>query len=340
MTQSKTLFLTRRGLRHQQAALDSAPPELNITMRREITREEILALLPDMEFLITERSGEIDAEMIAAGKRLRLIQRLGGQTWDIDLGAARGAGIPVCAMPVESVILVAEHMLMQMLVLAKHLPETMAVANAAADWGKPPRRCDEDYFAYNWSERRGIHGLFGTLVGILGFGEIGFELARRLRPLDCTVMYNKRQRLPEWVEAEFGLHYATQEEIANRADFICSLLPYFPQTANSLDTVFFQSLKPGAYFVHCGAGAVVDEEALIVALRAGRLAGAALDTFAWEPLRADDPLLELARDPGNNLLLTPHVAAGTKAAEGKERAGDYDNLLAVLHGGELKYRVV
>ena len=95
----KTLFVTDRGLQHQQWALEGAPPELEITMRRKPGKEEIIALLPDMEVLISERSGVIDADMIAAGRNLRLIQRLGIQTWDIDLEAARSAGIPVCFSP-------------------------------------------------------------------------------------------------------------------------------------------------------------------------------------------------------------------------------------------------
>ena len=96
MTTHPTLFITHRGERHQQAALDAAPAELDVTLRRSPSKDEIIALLPGKEFLITERSGEIDADIIRAGHDLRLIQRLGAQTHDIDLDAARAAGIPVC----------------------------------------------------------------------------------------------------------------------------------------------------------------------------------------------------------------------------------------------------
>ena len=90
MTKHTTLFLTQRGLQHQQWAVEGAPPELALIMRRGASREELLALLADAEFLITERTGVIDAEMIAAAPKLRLIQRLGRQTWDIDLDAVVG----------------------------------------------------------------------------------------------------------------------------------------------------------------------------------------------------------------------------------------------------------
>jgi phosphoglycerate dehydrogenase-like enzyme len=107
----KTLFLTSRGGRHQQNALNAAPSDLDITMRRDPPREQILRLLPQMEFLITERAGIIDAEIIAAGRNLKLIQQLGSQTWDID--AARRANIPVCYLPAWTCILVAKHAVLQ-----------------------------------------------------------------------------------------------------------------------------------------------------------------------------------------------------------------------------------
>ena len=336
----RVLFITQRGLRHQQAALEAAPPEIEVTMRRDPPRQEILELLPRMEALISERVGVIDAEVIAAGRQLRLIQRLGAQTWDIDLEAARAANIPVCYWPVRTVVFVAEHMLMQTLGLLKHVRELMTIAEQAGDWGQPPRRCDEDYFAYNWSNRQNTGTLWRQTVGILGFGEIGTELARRLKGFQCSVLYHKRLRLPRLAEAELGLSYVSQAELVGRSDVVLSLLPYFVETDQSLNAAFFQAMRPGALFVHCGAGAVVDEGALIEALRAGHLGGAALDTYTYEPLRPDDPLLVLARDPLQNLMLTPHVAAGATAAARDARVEDFTNLRAVFSGGELEYRLV
>jgi phosphoglycerate dehydrogenase-like enzyme len=339
MTRHPALFLTQRGLRQQQAALAAAPPELEITLRRDPPKSEIMQLLPGMEVLISERVGAIDAELIAAGKQLKLIQRLGAQTWDIDLDAARQAGIPVCYWPVRTCVMVSEHMLLQMLALEKRLRELMHVAAQAADWGQPPRRSDEDHFAYNWSNRQNVGSLWRRTVGILGFGEIGTELARRLKGFQCTLLYHKRQRLPARAEEELNLTYVARDELMRRSDVVCSLLPYFPETDMSLNTAFFEALQPGAMFVHCGSGAVVDETALISALRSGQLAGAALDTYTYEPLRPDDPLLELARDPLQNLILTPHTAAGATAAERGARAADYTNIRALFSGEELQYRL-
>ncbi|MBX3001482.1 MAG: hypothetical protein KF893_23375 [Caldilineaceae bacterium] len=338
MTNHRTLFLTQRGLHHQQRALEAAPPQLEVIMRRDASREELVALIGDVEFLISERAGVIDAEMIAAGKRLRLIQRLGRQVWDIDIATARRAGIPVCAWPITGCALVAEHMIMQMLGLLKRVREMMQVVAAADDWGIQPQRCDEDWFAYNWSKRRGIGQLMGATVGILGFGEIGLELAKRLAGFDCTVLYNKRQRLPEVVEKEYAIRYASADEIAAESDVVCCLLP-FPGSEGAMNRAYFAVMKPGAIFVHAGSGAVVDEPELIDALRSGHLAGAALDTYTYEPMRPDDPLLALARDPATNLILTPHTAAGGISTRPTGRADDYANILALIEGHPLRYVV-
>src|SRR5262249_12333477 len=170
---------------HQRAPRGAPPAELDITMRRTSDRDEIVGLLPGMEFLVSERIGAIDADVIAAGKDLKLIQRLGTQTWDIDTKAAARAGIAVCYMPVRTCILVAEHMILQMLALARRIRELVAITDAAHTYGMTPKRCNEDYFAFNWSHREHIGALWGSTVGILGFGEIGTELARRLKGFGC-----------------------------------------------------------------------------------------------------------------------------------------------------------
>jgi len=331
-----TLFLTSRGERHQQEALAAAPRELDITLRRDPSRDEILRLVPQMEFLISERTGVIDAEVIAAARNLKLIQRLGSQTWDIDLDAARRGGIAVCYLPVATCQLVAEHIVLQLLTTAKRARELMQVVVDAGNWGTP-QRCTEDYFAYNWSQRENISGLRQSTVGILGFGEIGAEVARRLRAFDCAVLYNKRHRLPAHAEADLEITYATQADLLAQSDFVCSLLPLFPETEQSVNRSFFETMKRGAIFAHCGAGAIVDETALLDALRSGHLAGAALDGYTYEPLPPDHPLLAVARDPMQNLMLTPHIAAGTLTVQ--RRAGDYANIVALLEGKPLKYQL-
>ncbi len=338
MTKHTTLFLTQRGLQHQQWAMEGAPPALELIMRRGASREELLALLAHAEFLISERTGVIDAKMIAAAPKLRLIQRLGRQTWDIDLDAARRAGVPVCYQPINGCVMVAEHMVLQMLGLLKRVREAMFVTAEAADYGVETRRGDEDTFAYNWSRRGGIGKLTGATVGILGFGEIGLELVEQLQGFHCTVLYHKRTRLPAAVEEQLGLEYATPDAIAERSDIVCSLLPY-QGPKEPIDAAYFARMKPGSLFVHCGSGATIDEAAMLESLRSGHLAGAALDTYTYEPLRASDPLVQAVQEPTLNLILTPHIAAGGVTAGGSGRTQDYDNLLALLGGRALQYQI-
>jgi phosphoglycerate dehydrogenase-like enzyme len=337
------LFLTDRGWRHQQAALEAAPPELLVTIMRRPPKEEVLRVLPKFEFLVSERAGTIDADMIAAGRRLRLIQRLGSLTYDIDLEAARTAGVPVAIWPVETAIMVAEHMVMQMLALAKRVVEVSTVACEAEDWDQPSRRTDEDTFAYDWSRRRGIRTLYEQTVGILGFGEIGAELARRLHGFAPErILYHKRSRLPAGVEAELGISHSSVEQLIAESDYLCVLLPYYPETDMFLNADLLSRMKQGSFLVSCGSGSVIDEAVLAEALEDGHLAGAALDTFEWEPIRPQNPLLPLARDPSVNVLLTPHTAAGSSqlADSDRTRQGDYTNLMRVLAGEPLLHRVV
>jgi phosphoglycerate dehydrogenase-like enzyme len=108
---------------------------------------------------------------------------------------------------------------------------------------------------------------------------------------------------------------------------IISLLPYAAETDQSLDRAFFERLHPGTIFIHAGSGSVIDEAALIEALETGILAGAALDTYEYEPLQPDHPLVRYARNPRSNLLLTPHTAAASLSAS---RADDYAAIMRDL----------
>ena len=336
MIKHPTLFITHRGHWHQQNVLYAAPPELEITMCRDAGQEDLLNLLPGKEFLITEREDIIDTDAIAAGKDLRLIQRLGSQTYDIDLQAAQKAGIPVCYWPDQTTINVAEHCVMQTLALMKRLRDSQATMNFA-QWDRAPRRSDEDTFAYNWSARRGITTLQGATVGILGFGEIGRDLAVRLKGFGARVLYHKRRRMSLSAEEHLNIAYAEPDPLVEQSDVVCCLLPYAPESDQSLNEAFFNRMKHGSYFVFCGGSGIVDETALINALYSGHIFGAALDTYTWEPLPTNSPLLDLHRDLSVNLILTPHVAAGTGNGG---RESHYSNLLRVIAGEPLLYRVV
>jgi phosphoglycerate dehydrogenase-like enzyme len=339
MGRYKTVFTTERGHRHQQAALAVAPDLLDITMLRRPDSQTLQARLADAEYLISERTGVVDAEILRAAPKLKLILRLGSLTYDIDTEAARAAGVAVCYWPMGSVIRVAEHVILQLLALAKKLRETEAIALAAdPEWGES-RRTDEDTFAYNWSQRQDVDQLWLKSIGILGFGEIGAELARRLQGWGCTLLYNKRRRLPEKVEAALGLTHVEANALFAQSDYVVNLLPHSPNTDLMLDACCFAQMKQAACLVSCGSGSVIHELDLAEAIRSGKLAGAALDTFEWEPLQAHNPLIALAQ-AGYNVLLTPHTAAGAIATSAQERQRNYTNILNHIQDKPLLYRIV
>lgn len=335
------VYTTERGEFHQQRALAAAPPDLAVTMLRQPDRDTLRAALADADYLISERVGVIDADLIRSAPKLKLILRLGSLAYDIDTDAARAAGVIVCRYPDGSTIAVAEHCVMQMLALGKRLREAERVLLDTRTVWRESKRTDEDTFAYNWSGRENVDRLLDRTVGILGFGEIGAELARRLAAWGCDVLYTKRRRLPESVERDLNIHYADSDRLLRESDYLVCLLPYLPDTVNYLNRERLALLKRGAFVVSCGSGGTLDEAALAAAVRRGVLGGVALDTYEYEPILPDNPLLALARD-GANVLLTPHIAAGGGAAPagGKDRAGDYTNIARHLAGEPVLYRIV
>ncbi|MBE0702247.1 MAG: hypothetical protein IH582_03610 [Afipia sp.] len=336
----KTIYTTERSAFHQQRALAAAPPDLDITVLRQPNRETLRAALADAEYLISERVGVINSDLIAAAPKLKLILRLGSLAHDIDLDAARAADVIVCYWPDVGVIRVAEHVMMLMLALAKRLNDVQSIALAASPEWRESRRTDENTFAYNWSGRQGITQLYQRSVGILGFGEIGAELAQRLAGWEVTLLYHKRRRLPLTVETQLGLTYIDRDALITQSDYLVNLLPYSQETHMSLDARTLAHMKPGAFIVSCGSGGVIDEGALADALRAGQLAGAALDTYDWEPLRLDNPLIALAK-ADYNVVLTPHTAGGSPTADSgaDERRAAYTNIVRHLHDQPLLHRL-
>ncbi|WP_022947805.1 NAD(P)-dependent oxidoreductase [Methylohalobius crimeensis] len=336
----KVVFVTDRSKLHQQAALAAAPSKAEVIMLRRPDRPTLRRHLATADILVSERQGTVDGDAMASAPRLRLIQRLGSFVHDIDLEAARSRNIAVCRQPIRSCMAVAEHALLLTLALCKQLPEVTAIALEAGDW-RPVRQTDEDTFAFNWSRRKHLRFLFGQRVGILGFGEIGAELARRLQGFAPErVYYHKRQRLPASVEADFNITYAEADALLKSSQILIVLLPYHPETEHYLNEQTLTTLPRGAVLVGCGSGRVIDEAALARALESGHLAGAALDTFEWEPLTSDNPLLPLARDPHQNVILTPHTAAGTLELAQEERQEDWENVRRLLQDRPLLYRVV
>ena len=338
MTKSRVLWLTERSPRHQKRALASAPPELAITMLSQPSPKDLVPHLPTAEILISERRGIIDEALLAQMPTLRFILRLGASAHDIDLIACQARAIPVSRQPDLGNVCVAEHCMMMMLALRKRLNSAQTAVPTQAGQ-QSAQRTDENTFAYNWAGLDGVLSLYGQTVAIVGMGDIGFELARRLQPFMLkSLLYNKRTHLPETVEQELRLQYADRITCYQQADILVGLLPYQADTDHLIDATAFKQMKPDALFVQAGSGRTIDERALGDALKQGKLGGVACDTFEYEPLQADQPLLALAQNPALNIILTPHIAAGT-TTHIQNRGYEYVEVRRFVQGEPLQLRI-
>ncbi len=338
MQKYKVIYQTSLSEVHQAAALSSAPENLDVVIRRDPSREEMIELISDADFLISEREGIIDNELISCAPGLKLIQRIGRRSYDIDLEYAKSSGVAVCTQPIEKALNVAEHMMMQILTLSKYTLGSMNIMKPGASWDREPQKCDEDTFAINWTGIKNIRSLHNMTVGILGFGEVGHELALRLKPFRSVILYNKRNRLPVSVEKDLGLQYSNRDAMFRESDIVCSLLPLLPGIPGSIDKPTIDLMKHGSFLVHCGASSTINERDVAEALKSGQLGGFAADTYAWEPVEPDNPLLAVSVNPVINIVLTPHIAVGSVSRPWFESI--YTNIISYLAKESLSDRLV
>lgn len=338
---ARVVYVSERPEVHRRLALEAAPDGVEVTMVASPTRNALLDTLRavDPAVLVSERTGVVDDAVLDAAPSLRLVQRLGRRLHDVDLAAAERRGIAVCCWPLPQTVLVAEHAMALTLALAKRLRDSMEVMVGDGDWGEP-RRCDADTFAINWSKRTGITGLAGSTVGIVAMGEIGTELAGRLRAFGCDVVYHNRRQLPAEEERRLGVRYAALDALLAASDVVVLLVPHAPETVGMTDPVFCAAMRPGALLVSCGASTTLDEEAVAEAYRSGHLGGVATDGHRWEPVRPADPLVTLARDPAANVVLTPHSAQADLVLGPELRIPEWRNIVHLAAGEPLEHRVV
>lgn len=170
-------------------------------------------------------------------------------------------------------------------------------------------------------------------LGIVGMGGIGREVAKRARGFDMHVLYNKRNRRPDW-EEDLGVVYASLDELLRESDFVSLHVPLGPETEHLIGERELKMMKSTAILVNVARGPVVDPKALYKALKEGEIAGAALDVTDPEPLPANDPLLSL-----DNLLITPHLGSASVQTRTRMAEMAAENLLAALRGEAMPFSV-
>ena len=213
------------------------------------------------------------------------------------------AGLP-------STIAVAEHAVALILACAKKIvpAHELTVRGAYRDLGIEPAVTTERSHGFQWMKIQGLVELNGLKLGIFGFGEIGNEIAIRLRSFNMQVLYHKRTRFDADYEKQLGISYASKEDLFKSADVVVLNCPLTPQTEKAVGERELSLMKNTALLVNVSRGGVVDEPALVEALKNKKIAGAGLDVFLEEPVPYDHEYLSL-----DNVVLTPHIAGGLGA---------------------------
>jgi len=256
--------------------------------------------------ILTENVDVTPAMIAGAGDALRLIARL-------DTGAAHvpdEAPVPVVDLPNTALVGVAEHTILLMMALSRQLLDVTA-RTQAQQWlpeRSAPILTDQRRYTYNWIGLDDFGVLYRKTLGIVGLGLIGRAVAVRARAFGMKVLYAQRTRLDPATERALGVQWRSLDDLLAESDFV-SLHHRFQEgpegNDNHIGARELALMKPTAYLINTARGRLVDEDALVDALRSGQIAGAGLDVFRYEPFLPDHPLLALA---GPRLILTPHVA--------------------------------
>jgi phosphoglycerate dehydrogenase-like enzyme len=274
---------------------------------------EIGAAIRDSEYLLGfPRFLPDDAYMDA--KRLKLLQVLSAGYDYVNIAGARKARIPICSNGGANSVAVAEHALMLMLAVYRKLV-TFHQNVAGGQWHQGiPRTVD-------------IYEMEGKTVGLVGLGNIGRQVARRVRAFDAQVIYYDTFRLSPQEEGKLGVQYASLNTLLETADIVSLHVPLNESTRHMIDAQALGRMKPTAIVINTCRGEVIDERALIEALQHGQILAAGLDTQAKEPPDPNNPLLTLP-----HVTLTPHSAGPTVDSYRKRFQNGYANIERVARG--------
>ena len=267
------------------------------------SRPAVEAAIRDTDVLIARKRPIGSRELDCA--KPSLVVALGRNPIPVSLRAAKSRGIPVTAIPHPGAIAVADHALGLLLAVARRIVEGDQGVRTGTyrERGLTPEITTARLFAFNWLGRKDAFILDGLQLGLVGFGAIGQEVARRAAGFGMRIRYYQRRALSAGWNRRLGVEPAASlEELLAGADVLSLHIPHTPETENLLDGAALDRMKPGAILVNTARGGLVDEVALAERLRDGRLGGAGLDVFREEPLPAGHPFVDTPR-----LVLAPHT---------------------------------
>jgi len=291
-------------------------PEAQIDERPGLKPDILQAIIGEYDALIVRSETQVTGDILAAATRLKIVGRAGVGVDNIDIEAATRLGIMVVNSPTGNIIAAAEHTITMLMALARQIP----AANSSIKAGK-------------WEKSRflGVE-VRNKVLGIIGLGKVGTEVARRALGLEMQVIAFDPYVAPEHAR-KLGVTMSSMEEVLKKADFVTlhtSLTSGTSGTKGLIGVHELQLLKPGARLINCARGGLIEEEALLNALNENRLAGVALDVFSQEPIRDNVILKQLLTH--ERVIATPHLGASTEEAQIGVATDVAEQIVSVLHG--------
>lgn len=287
---------------------------VTVDERPIVTPDELARLIPDYQGLIVRSRTKVTADLIDLATQLRVVGRAGTGVDNIDVAAATRRGIVVMNAAAGNTVTTAEHTIAMLMALARQIPQATASIKAG-QWEK--------------SRFLGVE-LMGKILGIIGLGRIGSAVAERARSFGMEVIGNDPYFSPE-AAREMGIALVPLDDLLSRSDFITLHTPLTDQTRGLIGEATFRRMKPGVRLVNCARGGLIDERALIDAIRSGRVMGAALDVLEHEPPKSDSPLLAMEQ-----VIVTPHLGASTGEAQANVANMIAEQVLDYLRRGTIR----
>jgi D-3-phosphoglycerate dehydrogenase len=299
-----------------EEGLQSLRSHAQVDIKTKLEPEQLKAIIGDYDALIVRSQTKVRTEVIESGKKLKVIGRAGVGTDNIDVDAATKKGIVVVNAPTGNTVAAAEHTIALMLALARNVPQ----ANSRLKSGK-------------WQREEMIGSeLRNKTLGIIGLGNVGSEVAKRAQAFEMHVVAHDPFVSKDYAR-NLEVDLVPMDQLLKEADFITLHVPLTAATKNLIGPKELSKLKPTARIINCARGGLIDEEAIVKAIKTGKIAGAAFDVFDKEPV-TDSPLFK-----EDKIIVTPHLGASTVEAQTGVAKDVAAEVLAVLQGQFSKYAV-
>ena len=292
-----------------------------VFFNQSATDNDVLKDAGDADFIFADVIKEISSNLIQNMPNLKLIHSEGVGYNRIDVDAAKKANVYVCNNPGVNSGAVAEQAILLMLGLLRDMMD-----------GDEKVRTGFQINAKEEKILNGIVELHDCHVGFVGFGSIAKETAKRLSAFGCEMSYFSRSQKSDEEEAEYGVKYLSLDDLLSTCDIISLHTPVTPETTNMVNQAFLSKMQNHAILINTARGEIVDQEALKQALINHTIGGAGLDTLTPEPVKLDNPLLNLPETAAGRVLFSPHIGGTTEGAFRKMHQGVWGNIQRVKRG--------